>query len=171
MFKSPALRCCVFTLALSVPAVGSELCITQTGSRTELSLCGSDPFHTTEAGVADARLIAVPGSTLLLILWNEGIPPGDVFPYYALSLDGREVQRVRKTSYELKLAYAEFDPRVETPAVDSRLSTPPGNELYIVQFVTQAPLAMEVGEFAVYPLAVVAVLIGKRPSCQEDPPG
>lgn len=51
----------------------------------------------TEAELTDARLIEVPASTVVLILWNERAAPGEVVPYYAISpnVDASERQATR----------------------------------------------------------------------------
>ena len=49
------------------------------------------------------------GSPELLVLWEECGDTDEITPYYAISLDGQTVQRVRATSYELKLRYKQFD--------------------------------------------------------------
>ena len=117
----------------------TELCVSQSDSRTELALCGSEPFHSTESTVTDPRLISVAGSEVVLILWNETVPVEGTVPLYAISLDGRDVTRVRRTSYDVKLKAGHFDPAIETPQVQPSLAADELNELYIVQFVTQPP--------------------------------
>ena len=139
MFSVFPSRVLVFVFLLSVQALASELCVTQDGPHTELSLCGSQPFHTTEAEVTDAGLIAVPDSTVLLVLWNEHVPPADPVPHNAISLDGEgeSVALVQDASYELKVRYAEFDPLEGTPGVHAALSADASNRLYLVQSAGQ----------------------------------
>jgi len=137
MFTYLASRSLVLTLLLSAHAVASEVCVAVDGGRTELSLCGGKVFRTTDAEVTDTRLVSVPDSTVLLVLWNEHSAAPGAVPYYAISVDGEEIALVRRTSYELKLKYGRFDPLQETPAVDQRLAVDASNQLYIVQFVTQ----------------------------------
>jgi hypothetical protein len=137
MFRHFSNRSLVLALLLSVQAGASELCVTQDAGRTELSLCGGDPFHSTEAEVTDARLVTVPDSSVLLVLWNERSAGPGAVPYYAISLDGQEIALVRRTSYELKLKYGRFDPLRETPAVDPALAADASSRLYIVQFAAR----------------------------------
>ena len=131
----------VVVLSFGVPCAGAELCVNPNGTHTELGLCGGQPFHTTESVVTDARLVSVPGSEVVLVLWNEASGGANPVPFYAISENGAEVQWVRRTSYDLKLEYASFDPLVQPPSVAGTLAAGASNELYLVQFVTQ-PLAV-----------------------------
>jgi hypothetical protein len=70
-------------------------------------------------------------------LWNETSAGQESAPFYAISLDGVEVSRVRQTSYDLNLKAGRFDPTIVTPPIAGSLLADSGNELYIVQFVTQ----------------------------------
>lgn len=121
------------------PADGlaANLVIRRNGPMTELALLGQAPFHSTEAAVADARLIEVPGSALLLALWNEHDLGGPPVPHYAFSFDGQTFAFARETSYEIKLAPTEFDPLLGVPEVSPSLRADPSGQLFIVQFVTQ----------------------------------
>ncbi|UCC31960.1 MAG: S8 family serine peptidase, partial [Phycisphaerales bacterium] len=120
---------------------GSDLCVTQNDTNTELSFHGNEPFRITESDVTDARLVQVPGTEVLLALWNEAEPGRDAVPFYAISLDGMDVKWVRRTSYDLDLKYARFDPLDQAPQVEEALTADSANELYMVQFVTQ-PLSV-----------------------------
>jgi hypothetical protein len=117
-----------------------ELVADTNGGVTQLKLVPPDQvFHTTQAAVTDEDLIDVDGS-LLLMHWKETIG-GATVPYYAFSFDGGvNVSHVRRTSYVLKLRYAEFDPLLlpEGPWVPPSLEAGTSDQLYIVQFFTQA---------------------------------
>ncbi|MBU0617204.1 MAG: S8 family serine peptidase [Planctomycetes bacterium] len=104
---------------------------------TTLTLEGAEPFHETGGAVHDVRVVVVPDSTILLMLWEEEDPNGACWPYYGVSYDGLSVSRVRETSYELGLRYAQFDPTQGEPAIPDDLIAPDSDEaVYLVQFVT-----------------------------------
>ncbi len=73
-------------LFLIAPAAGAELCMSTNAGQTQMSLCVGAPFHSTTAAVGDARLIEVPDSTVVLVLWNETPQGGSATPYYATAL-------------------------------------------------------------------------------------
>lgn len=88
--------------------------------------------------IFNQRYIAVPGSTILLKLWEEQLDTGEVLPFYSISLDGgNSVVRTVQVSYELGLRYAHFDPLEETPVVEPVLAAGADTHLFIVQFFTQ----------------------------------
>ena len=109
--------------------------VQQIGSRTELSLDGGQPFHTTEAQVTGARFIGVSGSTLLIGLWNETAGAGRIVPHYAVSLDGVGFFPARSTSYAIKLRGGGFDPLAAVPAVAESLRAEASGTVFVVQFV------------------------------------
>ncbi len=109
----------------------------RSGAVIGLSLGEGNPFHTTEREVINARLVEVPGSSVRLALWEELPPGGQAVPFYAISLDGENMARVRRTSYALKLRHGDFDPLGGVPHVELALSAGPTTNLYVVQFVTQ----------------------------------
>ncbi len=88
--------------------------------------------------VVNERQITIPNSAGNVILWGELVSDGTTVPYYAVSLDGADVDEVRPALYDLMLAYARFDPALEQPLVDEALVGPEGSELFVVQFVTQS---------------------------------
>ncbi len=126
-----------FTVA--VPALGGErLEVTSDESGTALSLAGSEPFHRTSGQVAGLRLIVVPGTGTRLALWTETDAAGQIAPHYAIGRAGEEIGRAVRTSYTLKLRHGDFDPSGAVPEVDGLFSAGEGENLYIVQFETQA---------------------------------
>ncbi len=72
--------------------------------------------------MTDGRVIELSGTPVLLVLWSERAAAGELTPFYAISSDGDKVTVVRKTSYDLKLKYATFDPATESVWVVSRVS-------------------------------------------------
>jgi len=112
----------------------SALELRPTATGCALSLDGR-AFHQTASTVEQARLIAVPGSTTRLVLWQERNADGGAVPFYAISLDGTRVDTVRATSYVLKLRHGEFDPLRWVPPVEPVLAADELTALYIVQFV------------------------------------
>ena len=92
-----------------------------------------------DAGVPDgARMIAVPGTSVVLKLWDARGPNGVVVPHYAISRDGAAFSAPRPTSYEILLRYDEFDPLAAAArGVEASLTAGPDTNVYIVQFLTQ----------------------------------
>ena len=151
---SSRLRICLallpVVLCLTVPISGqagesagqtdvasSDLIVQVEGADTTLSLEVGAPFHRTGNAVVNARRIDVPASSVRLALWAEELANGQVVPFYAISLDGRNVKTVRRTSYVLKVRHGDFDPGVWVPPVAAPLTAGEATNLYIVQFVTQ----------------------------------
>ncbi len=131
-------RLLVAILLAAAPASATQILVTPNGSAWELTLDPpSTTFHTTGAVVTNERVIPVPNTSVLLLLWDEQVAPDDPAPYYALSFDGLAVSRVHRTSYVLKLTAGAFDPLQGVPAVHPSLQVDANNELYIVQFFTQ----------------------------------
>ncbi len=119
--------CSVLIIVLFVTqARAVQLIVDTNGGVTDLSIDAQPPlyppFHTTAATVTEATLIDVDGS-LLLMHWKETIG-GNTVPYYAFSFDvGQNVSRVRRTSYDLRLCYAHFDPTVCGPPLPHALDS------------------------------------------------
>ena len=88
------------------------------------------------SGINGKQYIEIPGTTILITLWEEQLENGIIVPYYSISIDGKVVRTVQP-SYELGLRYAYFDPLIFVPAVDSQLTSGSDTHLYIVQFLTQ----------------------------------
>ena len=104
-----------------------------TGSTSE-----NDVSLTENTGKKNEHVIAVPGSSVLLRLWDEQMSNGEIIPYYSISLDGGQtVVRIVQPSYELGLRYARFDPLEWVPIVETLLAANVDTHLFIVQFVTQ----------------------------------
>ena len=114
-----------------------DLNVASDGSTSSLSLGARAAFHRTTAAVEDPRLIGVPGSTTVLALWSERSAEGALTPHYAVSFDGVEVDRVRATSYAVRLWHGEFEPALGAPAVADVLRARPDSQLFLVQFETQ----------------------------------
>ncbi|MCC7435331.1 MAG: S8 family serine peptidase [Methanoregulaceae archaeon] len=119
-------------VALDAP----EVIVKRTGVRTSLTLESGGLFHQTPNRVANVRIIQVPGSSALVITWNE-LKGRSTVPHYAVSLDGREVLRVSQGDTSLDLKYAKFDPLVAVPAVPHELTSDATNRMFIVQFEGQ----------------------------------
>jgi len=125
------------TFRVPVVSKPAGLIVQNDGADRALSLDGRVPFYRTTNDVIAPRLTEVPGSPIRLVLWEEILPNKAVVPFYAISLDGRTIATVRRTSYVLKLRYGDFDPGVGEPVVEARLAADASADLYIVQFVTQ----------------------------------
>lgn len=104
------------------------------GAKYQLALDAGAAFHATPNRVSGERLVAVPNSPAVLVLWNESTDSGTV-PFFAISLDGQRVDRVRQANYDIMLRAAQFDPGKSVPAVAADLGR--GGNVFIVQFVTQ----------------------------------
>lgn len=76
------------------PAQSDMLIVRTSGQTTELLLNDpqAPPFHATQREVQSARVVGVPGSTIVLSLWDEIQADGRLVPFYAVSLDGHAVQ-------------------------------------------------------------------------------
>ena len=118
----------------------AELKISRENNQTAFSTTELGTFYRTARTVNDARLINLPDSAAQVFVWQEDGEAGKV-PFYAISLDGKTINKIQQTSYEMMLRYGKFDPLVEVvPTVPAALTARPsisGEEVYIVQFVTQ----------------------------------
>jgi len=108
-------------LFVPMATVEAEVTSTQDAGVTYLRVGGAEPFHSTAKTVVNLRSVEIPDSVGLLVLWNETDGKGSSEPFYAISLDGKNVNQVRATSYDLLLRYAGFDPAIEAPAVPMSL--------------------------------------------------
>ena len=132
-------------LAVSVTGASADqttpsLTTRRAGGQTSLVLNGAT-VHSTSAAVSGQR--AVPfGNGSVAVVWSEAAG-GKTTPMYAISLNGSSIDLVSEASYEIGLAYAPFDPLRGVPAVPGHLQAQPGNELYIVQYLTQPLPAMQ----------------------------
>jgi subtilisin family serine protease len=125
-------------LAAGPATVQGDVTTTQENGVTCLRIGVGEPFHSTDKTVANLRSVAIPNSAGVGVLWEEIDANGRREPFYAVSLDGSNVDEVRATSYDLELRYARFDPVVWQPAVPTSLLAPADGELYVVQFITQS---------------------------------
>ena len=119
--------------------------VTPAAGGASLSIPGQAAFHTASGAVVNTRVVQVPGTPTLLITWSERQAGRPAQPMYAISLDGRKVDTVQPASYVIDTQYAAFDPLVATPGVPDDMKAPAGNELYIVQYLTQPLPAMQEG--------------------------
>jgi len=135
----------MFHLALLLLAAvpqGPDLRVEVEGGRTSLRIGSGPALHTTAREVQGARVVDVPGTDALIVLWDERAEDGRVVPHYRVRLPDGRMSRVRETSYELLLKWGDFDPLAVSPSfADSPFA--PGaagasaGGLYLVQFVTQ----------------------------------
>jgi len=88
------------------------------------------------------QTIPVEGTSIVLNLWEEPLPSGDMAVFYEIS-EGGKVLRTHQANYELGLRYAHFDPLADVPDVNPALTVDETNELYIVQFYTQPLVAFQ----------------------------
>lgn len=123
------------TIAFLVSTVPvGEVRIERDGSRAALRLGEGPAFHRSLATIENLEVTRVPGTSIRVITWDETTPSGRR-PHFAVSLDGRSVQRVAETTNRIRTVHGEFDP------LESELELPPGwradgsVNTYIVQFV------------------------------------
>lgn len=97
-------------------------------------------FHETENEVIEQKIIAFPNSPTEVIVWKELDSHGVELPYYAISLDGKSISKIQKTSYDIQLKYAQFEPLKGLPEISEMFKSKNANDktaVYIVQFETQ----------------------------------
>lgn len=129
----------VFAITVNVnntaEASGSEgLKVTRESGQTVLRAAGIGEVYRTSGNITDEKLISFPGSATKVITWVDIDQP-----YYAISLNGKNIARTTKADYRVMLRYREFDPLVGVPQVPYELASrgSGGERTYIVQFVTQ----------------------------------
>ena len=96
-----------------------------------------DYLSDNQTEIINKRVIAVPNTEIRLHLWEERLNDGNIVPFYGISLDGENFVRITEASYVLGLRYAQFDPLVWVPQVESQLAANDDINLFIVQFYTQ----------------------------------
>lgn len=104
--------------------------LTATTAFRELSIRQS------QSPITDAIARAIPGTQGVTVTWTELEFTGPQ-SWYAISLDGKSVDAVQPTRYELKLRYGQFDPLTDLPAVPAHLRAAADHGLWIVQYWTQ----------------------------------
>ncbi|MCK4342612.1 MAG: S8 family serine peptidase, partial [Phycisphaerae bacterium] len=118
--RNVLVSCLVCAFILALPAAG-ELRVEAVAEGMALSLTGQTPFHVTVNEVQNEREVAVPDSATVLVLWDEMQADGQMVSYYAISLDGQQVNRVTATDYAVKLRHERFDPVLGEPVVRAGL--------------------------------------------------
>ena len=93
--------------------------------------------------ITNEREIVVPGSSMVLNLWDEERPDGSLAPFFAIrdhgadDTAGQSIGDAREADYVIPLRYANFDPLAAVPAIpQAELQADAGNEIYVVQFWT-----------------------------------
>ena len=89
-----------------------------------------------QSPITDAVSRAIPGTDGVAVSWTELEFTGPQ-PWYAISLDGRTVDVVSPTRYDVRLRYATFDPLNGRPAVPAHLTADRSATTWIVQNWTQ----------------------------------
>jgi len=119
---------------VSAPAQAATLALHKTKSGSTLTLDGL-PVYATPGLITHQRLIAFQNSKDLVAVWDEtshGVTAG----YFAICLDGRTFSQVAPTENKVRLRYQVFDPLSGEPVVPEALRAGPGNETFLVQFVS-----------------------------------
>jgi len=129
-------------LILSAPALDADTASASPVARPVVAIGVDDEsfrLSTPELGVIReraGRLEAVGAerfpSGATVVWWYE-----DETPFYALSLDGRKLDVVRATTFDIPLRYGTIRPGLSVPVTEPALSARAGGELQIVQFVSQ----------------------------------
>ena len=83
-----------------------------------------------------AETIQIPGSSVVVTLWQDQDGSGNQAHFYRITLDGDDVARQSKAAYELGLGYGAFDPLDGELPIDPTLLADASGHLFIVQFVT-----------------------------------
>ncbi len=145
MFRSTgtwATACGCIALVLVIRSGGmavasgfSDAAVLERGGEQVLISPALGEVHRTTERMSDVQSFEIGGSAVLL--WNQIDGAGGVAPWYAISLDGRHVDRVTATSHELLLRYAAFDPLAGEPPMPAALQQPAAR-LRIIQFHTQS---------------------------------
>jgi hypothetical protein len=141
------IRALIMAVGLAVSVAGANadqaapsLTTRRAGGQTSLVLNGAT-VHSTSAAVTGPRAFSF-GNGSVAVVWSESAG-GKSTPMYAISLNGTTIDLVTPASYEIGLSYAPFDPLLGVPAVPAHLQAQPGNELFIVQYLTQPLPAMQ----------------------------
>ena len=90
---------------------GAALTLSVVNAETRLAVGHAAPFHRTPNQVANARLVPVENSPVLIACWEETPAGGAPQSYYAISLDGQTMATVR-ASYAAQAATAGVRPVV-----------------------------------------------------------
>src|SRR3981081_1775163 len=94
-------------------------------------------FQLTGNEVRSLNAFRVSDSNVLAATWEEQNAGGRWSPFFAISLNGRKMSTVRKTSADLLLRYRQFDPLAAQPAgAVSQPLTDMLTDIRIVQFHT-----------------------------------
>ncbi len=103
------------------------------GSRV---LLGSIVLRQTDSNVTGLRTLSIPHSDTKVVVWDEGSSSSKQQFYAVTGRDG-SLERVATSSGELRLRAGSFDPLKGVPTVPSSLKARDGNEMFVVQFVSQ----------------------------------
>ncbi|NUP96517.1 MAG: S8 family serine peptidase [Planctomycetaceae bacterium] len=123
--------------ALLAPAARAQFELATSGDGSVIRWeSGGPTVHSTRHEVRDLRAVRVTPGGAAIATWTETGAAG-AQDWYAISLDGKAVQAVKPTSYELLLRRARFDPAQGAPDFsNSPLGAGQGG-VQIVQYRTQ----------------------------------
>lgn len=120
--------------AAASSAIGME--VAEVNGESVLTAEGLGEVYRSAEPISDARVISFAGSPAKVITWNAGMQP-----FYAISTDGKAINRVNTADNRMMLRYGTFDPVSEMPAIAESLTAANrykgAERAYIVQFVTQ----------------------------------
>ncbi|HTF87930.1 MAG TPA: hypothetical protein VK843_05940, partial [Planctomycetota bacterium] len=125
-------RCSLSTIGLALTCWIASPSLALASNPPGSNAAGSEA----QSALEEIRIVSVPGSTVRLALWNAVLKDGGLTPHYAISMDGRTFVVSTATDYSIMLRRSTFDPLSGAPSFDNSL-LPAGDNLYIVQFVTQ----------------------------------
>lgn len=108
--------------------------VTKDAEQTVLRVEGLGEVYRTTAGISDAKVVTFPNSATKVVTWAAGSDR-----QYAISLDGKTLDRSTTADFRVMMRYSEFDPLVSVPQIPSDLATRTvaGERTFIVQFITQ----------------------------------
>jgi len=109
------------------PIIGSQ----KQGSLNALSMDEIGTFHLTGNEIRNLNAFRVSDSNVVAATWEEQIG-GRWSPFFAVSLNGRKISTVRRTSGDLLLRRGTFDPLAQPAGAELE----PSSDLRIVQFNT-----------------------------------
>jgi len=109
---------------------------TKSANGNALSVDEIKDFYFTQNDVRNLSAFRVPDTTILVSLWEERNSEKQWVPFYAASLNGRDIAVARQTSYDLLLHYAQFDP-LSAQASGLTARAEPLTDVRIVQLNTQ----------------------------------
>jgi hypothetical protein len=123
----------IFTALIVLGPNGSlNVVVERANGLSSLKFGGEAAFHSTRNPVKDVKDVTVSGSRVRVVTWKEGSKN-----LYAVSMNGRQVDRVAESSNLIRTIFGDFDPLKGKAATPTNIPASPGNRMFLVQFGTQ----------------------------------